>query len=187
MLNLTDLKPGTNIIFQGNPHILIYCEHSKLGRGGAILRAKLKNLLTGTLIDFTFKGNEKIEEAQISRSKAQFLYKDDEKLHFMNMQDFEQFSLSRNQIGRSGDFLKEGIEVDVLSWNGQPINISLPIKIDLKVAKTEPAVRGNTAQGSVTKPAILETGGKVQVPIFINVGDTIRVNTETGEYVERVK
>jgi elongation factor P len=158
-----------------------------LGRGGAILRAKLKNLLTGALIDFTFKGNEKIEEAQMSRSKAQFLYKDDEKLHFMNMQDFEQFSLSRNQIGQSGDFLKEGIEVDVLNWNGRPINISLPIKIDLKVAKTEPAVRGNTAQGSVTKPAILETGGKVQVPIFVKVGDIIKVNTETGEYVERVK
>lgn len=187
MLSISDLQLGTFIIYAGAPHQLIWREHSKLGRGGAILRAKLKNLLTGAIIDFTFKGNEKIEEAQMSRSRAQFTYKDGKELNFMNMQNFEQFSLSQNQVGRSADFLKEGVEVDVLNWNGRPINIFLPIKIELGVKETEPAVRGNTAQGSVTKPAVLETGAKVQVPIFVKVGDIIKVNTETGEYVERVK
>jgi elongation factor P len=135
----------------------------------------------------TYKGNDKIEEADISRLKAQFTYRDEKGYHFMNMTNFEQFDLAKNVVGTVGEFLKEGIEADVLSWNGKAINISPPIKIDLKVTETEPAIRGNTAQGSVTKPAILETGAKVLVPIFIKVGDIVKVNTETGEYVERVK
>lgn len=187
MLSISDLQIGTFIVHNDEPHQLVWREHSKLGRGGAILRAKIKNLLSGATVDLTFKGNDKIEEADISRSKAQFTYKDESGCHFMNMTNFEQFDLPKNVVGNSEGFLKEGIEADVLSWNGKVINISPPIKIDLKVAETEPAVRGNTAQGSVTKPAILETGAKVLVPIFIKVGDMIKVNTETGEYVERVK
>jgi len=187
MLNISDLQLGTFLVHNAQPHQLIYREHSKLGRGGAILRAKIKNLLSGAIIDLTFKGNDKIEEADITRSKAQFTYKDEAGYHFMNMETFDQTSLPRDRVGRGGGFLKDGIEVDVLSWNNKAININPPIKIDLKVAETEPAIRGNTAQGSVTKPAVLETGAKVFVPIFIKVGDMIRVNTETGEYVERVR
>ena len=186
MLNLSDLQVGTFIVWDGQPHQLIYREHSKLGRGGAILRSKLKNLLSGGIVDITFKGNEKIEEADISRSKAQFLYKDGGNFFLMNPDSFEQFSIPVSQVGQSGEYLKDGGEVDVLSWNGKAININPPIKVDLKVTDTEPAIRGNTAQGSVTKPATLETGAKVQVPIFVKVGDMIKVNTQTGEYVERV-
>ena len=185
MLSISDLNVGVFVKYKGQPHQVIWQEHSKLGRGGAILRSKIKNLLTGTIIDLTFKGNEKIEEADMTRSRAQFIYKDDREFTFMNTQSFDQSSLSKDQVGRAGDFLKEGAEVDVLSWNGRPINISPPIKVDLKVAETEPAIRGNTAQGSVNKPAILETGAQIQVPIFVKTGDTIRLNTETGEYVER--
>jgi len=186
MLNISDLQTGSFIIYNGQPHQVIFKEHSKLGRGGAILRTKLKNLISGAIIDMTFKGNERLEEAAISRSKAQFTYADQNAYNFMNMQDFEQFSLPQNRIGREGGFLKEGMEVDVLEWNGKAINISPPIKVELEVTQTEPAVRGNTAQGSVTKPAILATGAKIQVPIFIKEGDIVRVNTETGMYVERV-
>jgi elongation factor P len=186
MLNISDLSVGTFLVFNGAPHQVIWEEHAKLGRGGAILRIKIKNLLNGAIVDTTFKGSEKLESADITREKAQFLYKDASGFHFMDNSNFEQFNLSSAQVGQAGGFLKESMEIDVLSWNGKAINISPPIKVDLVVAETDPAVRGNTAQGSVSKPAILETGAKLQVPIFINIGDIIKVNTQTGEYVERV-
>lgn len=186
MLSISDLRVGLFIEFNGQPHQVIWQEHSKQGRGGAIMRSKIKNLLTGAIVDYTFKGNEKIEDADISRSKAQFTYRDGQTFNFMNSQNFEQFELTQEQLGNTANFLKDGQDVDVLSWNNRPINVSPPIKIDLEVTDTEPGVRGNTAQGSVTKPAVLETGAKVNVPIFIKVGDIVKVNTETGEYVERV-
>lgn len=187
MLNLTDLKNGTNIIFQGDPHTVIYYEHSKLGRGGAIMRTKLKNLRNGAIIDYTFKGNEKIEPANITRRKAQYLYSQGDTYNFMDAGTFDQFTLEKNVIGKQADFLKEGENIDVLALGDKPININLPIKVELEVSETEPGVRGDTAQGSVTKPAILETGAKISVPIFVKVGDKVRVNTESGEYVERVR
>ena len=186
MLNLSDLQPGVFLTYNNQPHQVVFSQHSKLGRGGAILKTKLRNLISGAIFEVTFKGNDKVEEADISRSKAQYTYKDSEGYHFMNSQNFEQFTIKTEQIGKSGEFLKEGENVDVLSWNDRVINVNPAIKIDLKIIETEPGVRGNTAQGSVTKPATLETGAKVQVPIFMRVGDIIKVNTQTGEYVERV-
>jgi len=187
MLAISDLQLGTFLIYSGAPHQVIYREHSKLGRGGAILRSKIKNLLTGAILDITFKGNDKFEEAEMSRSKATFTYSAAEKYNFMDTKTFEQFELGKEQIGTQADFLREGVEVDVLSWDDRAINISLPFKVDLKVVEAPPAVRGNTAQGSVTKPVILETGAKINAPIFIKQGDLVKVNTQTGEYVERVK
>lgn len=187
MLNITDLKTGTNIIFQGDPFVVMSYEHSKLGRGGAIMRTKLKNIISGAIIDYTFKGNEKIEAADIMRRKSQYLYRQGEGYHFMDISTFDQFELPKTVIGHQADFLKEGENIDVLALGEKPININLPIKVELEVAETEPGVRGDTAQGSVTKPAILETGAKINVPIFVKVGDIVRVNTESGEYVERVR
>lgn len=187
MLAISDLQVGTFLIYNGAPHQMVYREHSKLGRGGAILRSKIKNLLTGAILDLTFKGSDKFEEAEMARSKATFTYHEANKYNFMDTQTFDQFELSKDQLGTQADFLKEGVEVDVLSWNSKPINISLPFKVDLEVVEAPPAVRGNTAQGSVTKPVILETGAKINAPIFIKSGDMIKINTQTGEYVERVK
>lgn len=187
MLQISDLQTGSYVIHNGSPHQVVYAEHSKVGRGGAMLRAKLKNLLTGSTVDFTFKGNDKIEEAQISRSKAQFTYSQNDNYNFMDSSTFEQFTIKGETIGPTKDFLKEETTVDVINFNGKPINVGLPVKMDFKVKETEPAIRGNTAQGSVTKPAVIETGAKIQVPIFIKVGDTIKINTQTGEYIERVK
>ena len=186
MLNISDLQTGSFLIYNGQPNQVVYREHSKLGRGGAILRTKLKNLITGAIIDTTFKGNDKVEQADMARAQAQFTYKDAEGYHLMDNQSYEQFTLNKDQVGTAGEFLREGENVDILTWNGRAINLNPPIKVDLKIAETEPGVRGNTAQGSVTKPAILETGAKVQVPIFVKVGDMVKVNTQTGEYVERV-
>lgn len=186
MLSISDLQPGVFLTYNSQPHQVVFSQHSKLGRGGAILRTKLKNLISGAIFEITFKGNDKVDEADIKRSKAQFTYKDGEGYHFMDGQTFEQFTLKADRVGQAGGFLKEGENVDIISWNGQAINVSPPIKVDLKIVETEPGVRGDTAQGSVTKPAVLETGAKVQVPIFMRVGDIIKVNTQTGEYVERV-
>jgi elongation factor P len=186
MLNISDLQTNAYFVYNGAPHQVMYREHSKLGRGGAILRSKIKNLLTGAILDITFKGNEKFDEAEMSRSKATFTYKEADKYNFMDSATFEQFDLSRKQIGDQAEFIKEGIEVDVLSWDGKPININLPFKVDLEVVEAPPAIKGNSA-GAVTKIVVLETGAKINAPIFIKAGDMVKVNTETGEYVERVK
>jgi elongation factor P len=186
MLNISDLQVGTFLIYNGAPHQLIYREHSKLGRGGAILRSKIKNLLTGAIVDITFKGNDKLDEADMSRSKATYTYREADKFNFMDSTTFEQYELSKSQLGTQADFLKEGVEVDVISWNNKPININLPFKVDLEVTEAPPAIKGNSA-GAVTKLVTLETGSRINAPIFIKQGDVVKVNTQTGDYVERVK
>ncbi|HPL56238.1 MAG TPA: elongation factor P [bacterium] len=184
--DISELQIGTNILWSNEPCVVIGRDHTKLGRGGAILRLKMRGLISGTIYETTLKGNDSLPEAEIKRSKAQFLYGDQEKLHFMKQDDFDQISLSKKIVGRQSDFLKEETEVDIISFEGKAINVQLPVKVDLRVTYAEPAVRGNTAQGNVTKPVELETGAKINAPLFIKNGDTVRVNTETGQYVERV-
>ncbi len=186
MLNISDLQVGTFVVWQGEPAQVIWREHTKLGRGGAILRTKIKGLKSGIIFENTFKGNDSVPEADISRTKAQYLYSDEAKLYFMKQDDFDQFELGKSVVGKQADFLTEGTEVEVVLFDGNPINIQLPIKMDLKVTYAEPATKGNTAQGNVLKTVELETGSKVQVPLFIKNGDKVRINTQTGQYVERV-
>ena len=184
MFSINDLKIGSKIIFNGEPYEVRFAQHSKLGRGGGILRAKIKNLRDGSTIEHTFAGAEKIEPAELETKKAQFLYKSGDQFFFMDSETFEQFELSEKQIGDIARFLKDGEPVDIIYFNDEPINIQLPIKIKLKVIYTEPGFKGNTAS-TVTKPATLETGAQVQVPLFIKENDTIVLDTRTGEYVER--
>jgi len=185
MLNISDLQIGTYVVWQNEPAQVIWREHTKLGRGGAILRTKIRGLVSGAIYEQAFKGNDSVEEADIRRRRAQFLYASGGKLAFMLQDDFDQFELDKKVVGAAADFLKEGTEVDVVFSGDRPINIQLPVKVDLKVTYAEPAVRGNTAQGNVTKPVELETGAKIAVPLFIKTGDMVRINTQTGEYVER--
>jgi len=184
MLNINDLKINTKIIYNHQPFVVISATHSKLGRGGGIMRTKLRSLIDGAVLDKTFAGQEKIEEAELETRKAQFLYRQGENFHFMDAQAFDQFTLSQNQLGRLGDFLKEQTEVDILYFEEKPINLNLPIKIILEIIYTEPGFRGNTA-ANVFKPATLATGAKIQVPLFIKTGDKVVVDTRTGEYVNR--
>ncbi len=186
MLTINDLKVGTKINFSGQPYVVLFSQHSKLGRGGGIQRTKLRNLISGTIIEKTFAGAEKLEEAELDTKKAQYLYHDKIGYYFMDAKTFEQFSLAKQQLGRMADFLKEGAEVDILYFDGQAINLILPIKIALEVTYTEPGFRGNTAS-TATKPATLETGAQVNVPLFIKEGDKIVLDTRTGEYVERAQ
>jgi len=184
MLSIADIKSGKNIVWEEIPYAVLYHEHSKTGRAGAVLRTRLKNLLTGNVLEKTFQGSEKVYVADIAKSKAQYLYKEGEDYSFMDMESYEQFSLSAESLGSAVDYLIEGTEIIVLNFNGNPINIELPVKMKLKVVEAPPGIKGNTVSTG-GKMVTLETGLKISTPLFVNEGDEIIVNTEKGEYVSR--
>lgn len=186
MLTMNDLKLGKIISLNDQPYLITFAQHVQMGRGGAILRTKLKNLLSGQVLEKTFKGGDKIDEADLSYRQSSFLYKEQDQYYFMDSENYEQFFLLATSIGANKNYLKEGQMVKTMLFKDKPMAVELPKKVDLKIINTEPGIRGDTAQGSVTKPATLETGYKVNVPLFINQGDIIKINTETGQYVERV-
>ncbi|PIS05197.1 MAG: elongation factor P [Candidatus Buchananbacteria bacterium CG10_big_fil_rev_8_21_14_0_10_42_9] len=183
---LNDIKQGTNVLYQGEPYIVVEAKFVRMQQRKPVMQTKLKNLISGKVVEYNFKAGETVEEANLSRTKANFLYADDSGFNFMDETSYEQFSLDADVIGDKKDFLKEGNQIDVLNFEDKPVSISLPAKINLKVTSAPEGVKGDTAQGRVTKTAELETGATVQVPLFIKTGDTIKINTETGEYVERV-
>lgn len=184
MLGLTDLKAGVTIELDGQPYLITSNEHSKQGRGGAVMRTKLKNLETGAVLERTFKPSDKVEPTRLDRRSVQYLYRDGETLTFMDRASFEQTTLRASDLGAVVSFLGEGENYDLLFFHGRPISVDLPAKVVLTVTGTEPGEKGNTANAA-TKPATLETGYTLQVPLFIKVGDRLRVDTRTGQYVER--
>jgi len=184
MLTLSQIKAGKTIILDEQPHLVLTNEHSKMGRAGAVMRTKLKNLITGAMFDKTFQGADKVDEAELEKSKAQFLYKEGDLLEFMNMESYEQFSLPQKILGETSQFLLEGVEVDVLSFNDTPIHIELPIKVTLTVTDAPPNIKGDTASGG-DKLVTVETGANITTPLFVKVGDKIIINTQTGSYSGR--
>ena len=186
MLSIAQTKVGMFITVAGNPYRVMAAAHTKMGRGGGILKAKIKNLLSGAIIEQTFKDSDRIEEANLSHREAQFLYRESDRYYFMNPENFDQFDLNRETIGLAADLLKDGQTVDILFFEDRPITVNLPPKVELAITYTEPAVAGNTVS-NVMKNATLETGAIVKVPLFVKNGDVVRINTETGEYVERVR
>lgn len=188
MLGINEIKTGKNIVLDGTPYVVLYHEHSKTGRAGSVLRTKIKNLLTGTVLEKTFQGADHVREAEIIKSKAQFLFKSkggqEASYSFMDTETYDQFSLSQDTLGDASNYLVEGTEISVLNFDTKPINIEIPIKVKLKVAEAPPSIKGNTASTG-GKVVILETGLKITTPLFVNAGDEIIVNTEKGEYVSR--
>jgi elongation factor P len=184
MLGITDLKTGTTIDMDGDPVVVLDYQHSKMGRGGAVLRTKLKNLKTGAQFDVTFKSSDKFEEANLERHSCQYLYQDNGYV-FMDNSSFEQFTLSNDVVGEKSRFLIEGTEMHIVFYEDKPVSVVFPIKMEFTVAHTEPGVKGDTAQGG-SKPATLDSGATITVPLFVKIGDKIRVNTDEGTYVERV-
>ncbi|MFH0912262.1 MAG: elongation factor P [Patescibacteria group bacterium] len=184
MLDITDLKTGVIIELEGAPYEVVRYQHTKLGRGGAILRTTLKNLLTGSNIERTFR-SEKFNEADISRSKAQFLYKDGGSFTFMDSKTFDQFDLKQEVLSHNANYLAEGREVELVYFNGNPISIQLPLKMKFKITQADPAVKGDTVTNP-SKNATIETGLTLKVPMFVKEGDTILVDTRNGSYIERV-
>ncbi len=184
MLSLNEIKLGKVIVINSEPYLVIKAEHHKMGRGGAVLKTKLRNLISANVIERTWQGNDKAEEAQVEKRKANFLYKDESFAYFMDIENYEQFSLALEDLGGKEKFMKDGLEVNVLYFENRPMAIELPIKVELKVISAPPGIRGNSA-GNVTKQAELETGAIISVPMFVETNDVIRINTENEEYAER--
>jgi len=185
-MKITDLKSGVLIELEGAPYQVLSASHRMLGRGHGMTKTKLKNLKTGAHVERVFRGDEVIKEANLTKTKVSYLYQDKENFFFMDNKTFQQFSLPASCIGFSKNFLKEGQEVEILSFLEKPISVNLPIKIDLKVMETEPGLKGGRETPG-TKKAVLETGFALQVPLFIKEGDIIKVDTREGKYVERKK
>ena len=185
MLNLNEIKLGKIIEVNSEPYVVVGADHHKMGRGGAVLKVKLKNLINGNTLNKTFQGNDKAEEADTEKKKANYMYKDEAKAYLMDNESYEQFEIDLEAVGDKVQFLKDGIDVDVLYFQGNPVALDLPVKMEFKVTSAPPGVKGNSA-GNVTKQIEIETGATISAPLFVNDGDLIRVNTDTGEYVERV-
>jgi len=179
-----DLRPGMKIELDGAPFIVTDYQWVKPGKGGAFNRTKLKNMRTGSIVERTFRTEEKVERAELEERRAQFMYRSDDEFHFMDTETYEQFFLNEEQLGDASVYLKEEMVVTIVSHRGSPLTVEVPTFVELAVAKTDPGVRGDTASGG-SKPATLETGAVVQVPLFINIGDRLRVDTRTGTYIER--
>lgn len=184
MLNLNEIKIGKIIQVNNAPFLVARTDHHKVARGGAVLKVKLKNLIDGSVLDKTFQGNDKAESADTEKKKANFMYADENNANFMDNESYEQFTIDLEAIGDKIKFLKDGIDVDVLYFESNPVAIDLPVKMEFKVISAPPGVKGNSA-GNVTKKVVIETDTEISAPLFINEGDIIRVNTETGEYAER--
>ncbi len=183
-MRVSELSKGMTILYQGELYEIIEYEHSKRGRGDAMARTKLKNLQTGQVISKVFQGAEDVEPAFLEERPLQYLYSAGNEYHFMDRETYDQFSLTREQIGEAVHYLKEGQELTGLSYKGQIVKIELPTFVVLEVVDTPPGVKGDTASGG-EKPATVETGLVVKVPLFIKKGDKIKVDTRTGEYIER--
>ena len=186
MLESGDLRKGLKFELDGEPYVIVQFEFVKPGKGQALYKCKLKNMVTGVQFDRTFRSGEKFKEADLEETAMEYLYTDGESYCFMNTTTYEQDFLTEDQVSDAKDFLKENTVCNVLLFEGRPIGISLPIFINLRVEKTDPWVKGDTASGD-SKPATLETGYILQVPPFVEEGQLIKIDTRTGEYVERVK
>ena len=184
-VDTSQFKNGLKIELDGEPFVITYFQHVKPGKGGAFVRTKVKNLRTGKQVDKTFRAGEKVDEADVEDRTMQYLYRDGEALMFMDTSSYDQIPIPAEQVGDDIQFLKESLEVDVLFWRGKALNIQLPAFIEAQITQCDPGVKGDTASGA-TKPATIETGATLQVPLFIKEGETIRVDTRSGEYVERV-
>jgi elongation factor P len=186
MPDTSDFHNGMKLEIDGDPWVMTYFQHVKPGKGGAFVRTKIKNLRTGKSVDRTYRAGERVVEADIEDRTMTYLYAEADALVFMDTSSYEQFTIPIKQVGEAKDYLQENAEVSVILYNGQPINVEIPSFVIAKVVRTDPGIKGDTASGA-TKPATIETGATVLVPLFIKEGEKIRVDTRTGEYVERVQ
>ena len=186
MYSTSDFRKGLKIEIAGEPYVIVDFQHVKPGKGGAFVRTRLKSLATGNVIDQTFRSGDRVDKPDLEEREMQFLYETGGEYHLMDTQTFEQLFLTADQMGESKDFLKENLVIKALFHNKRPLGIEVPMFVELKVVQSEPGVKGDTASGS-TKPATLESGAVIQVPLFVEEGDMIRVDTRTREYITRVK
>ncbi|MCG8513962.1 MAG: elongation factor P [Halanaerobiales bacterium] len=185
MISTNEFHNGLTIELSGTVFQVVEFQHSKTGRGGAFVRAKLRDLENGGVIEKTFRAGEKVNRAHVEQCQKQFLYRSNQDFIFMDNETYEQIVINEEQLGDKINYLKENMTLSVLMYKERPIDITLPTSVQLKVIETQPGIKGNTVSGG-SKPAKLESGAVVQVPLFIEEGDLIRVDTRSGEYLERV-
>jgi len=187
LISTSDFRRGRKIEFRGEPCEIVDFQHAKIGRGGAIVRTKMKSLRTGNILEYTFRSGEKIETPQLDEKEMQYLYAQDGVYYFMDMENYEQIPITAEQLGEEKNFIKENMIIKILYYNKAPLSVEVPTFVELVVSKTAPAgFKGDTASGG-NKPATLETGAIIKVPFHINEGDTVKIDTRTGDYIERVK
>ena len=185
MISAGDFRNGLTFEFDGNVYQVVEFQHVKPGKGAAFVRTKLKNVISGSVVERTFNPTEKVEKAMIERKDMEYLYEDSGLYYFMDQETYEQIPLSQDQLGDSLKFVKENMTVTILSYKGNVFAVEAPNFVELEVTATEPGIKGNTAS-NVTKPATVETGAVINVPMFINEGDKIKIDTRTSEYLSRV-
>ena len=186
MIAVGDIRNGNKIEMDGDPFEVVDAQHVKPGKGGAFCRTKMKNLRTGAVIERTFRVVERLPVPDLEEKEVQYLYAQEEQFYFMDLNNYEQLFLTKAQVGDSRNWLKENMNLKILFFNNRPIGIDLPLFVELKVVQTDPGIRGDTASGG-TKPATLETGAVVKIPLYLNEGEVIKVDTRTGSFIERVK
>ena len=186
MISTADFRNGARLEIDGQPYHIVEFQHVKPGKGGAFVRTKLKAYRTGNVLDRTFRPGEKFQEPNLDEREMQFLYNSGDEYTFMDTTNYEQFAYQKNMLGENVDLLKENTNVKILLFHDEPITVELPIFLELKVVETDPGVRGDTASGG-TKPAIVETGASIKVPLYLESGEVIKIDTRTRDYVERVR
>ena len=184
MLSTTDFRRGLKIEMDGVPYEIVEFLHVKPGKGGAFIRTKLKNMINGRVVENTFRSGEKMVKPDLESKEMQYLYREGEEYVFMDMESYEQLHVGAGPLGEKGGYLKDGMELKMLLYKGAPLDVDLPASVVLAINDTEPGVKGDTVSGA-TKPAVVETGITVLVPLFINTGDKIKVDTRTGGYIGR--
>jgi elongation factor P len=185
MIPVTQLRKGVTFTRDGEIYRVLEYDHYKPGRGGAIIRTKLRNLRTGSITNQNFNSGDRVEDVRLDHRTVQFLYSDDEFYHFMDTETYEQPALSREALKDVIPYIKEGTTIEIMSWEGEPLDIEIPITVELLVTEAPPGYAGDTATGA-TKEVTLETGLKLQVPLFVQEGDVVRIDTRTGEYLTRI-
>jgi elongation factor P len=184
MISTSDFHTGISIELEGEIYTILEFQHVKPGKGAAFVRSKLKNLRTGSIAEKTFRAGEKMARAHLERKEMEYLYRDDDSFHMMDMETYEQITLSSEQIGEGIKYLKENDHLNVVMHGEKLLGVDVPLSVVLKVEETEPGLKGDTASGA-SKPATMETGLVVQVPLFVNSGDSIKIDTRSGSYIER--
>lgn len=184
MISAGEFRNGVTVEYEGEIFVVLEFQHVKPGKGAAFVRTKIKNLKTGSVVERTFRPTEKMARAHIDRQDMQYLYSDGDLFHFMNQENYEQIAINAEDVGDTLKFVKENDTVKILSYEGQVFGIEPPLFVELEITETEPGFAGNTAQGA-TKPAVVETGATVMVPLFINQNEVIKIDTRTGEYLGR--
>lgn len=185
MISTNDFRTGLTIELDGDVFQVVDFQHVKPGKGAAFVRSKLRNLRTGATIDKTFNAGEKMPRARVERKEVQYLYNDGKEYNFMDMETYDQFAMTKDQLEDAVRYLKENMTITVMTFQGRSIGVDLPNYVELEVVEAAPGIKGDTASGG-SKPATLETGYVVQVPFFINVGDVLQIDTRTGHYLKRV-